>query len=138
TEYSYIDNTVEIGKTYDYRLADVSYAGVKEYHSMTVLGVTVTEDIPDKFVLYPAYPNPFNPSTTIEFQIPEAVQVKLTVYDLQGREVKALINGLQEAGSYSVKFNGKNDNGVKLSSGIYFVLMRAKETTTSKKIVLLR
>ena len=138
TEYSYTDNTVEVGKTYDYRLADVSYEGVKEYHPMTVLGVTVTEAIPDKFALHPAYPNPFNPATTIRFELPEALQVKLTIYDLRGLEVKTLVNGLQEAGSYSVKFNGKNDNGIKLSSGIYFVVMRAKVVTTSQKIVLLR
>ena len=59
TDYSYTDNTVEIGKTYDYRLADVSYDGVKEYHSMTVMGVTVTEAIPDRFTVYQNYPQSF-------------------------------------------------------------------------------
>ncbi len=138
TEYSYTDNTVEIGKSYDYRLADVSYIGVKEYHTIHVLGITVTKTIPDKFILYPAYPNPFNPVTKIDFDLPEASHVTLVVYDVTGREVATLVDGLEQEGRSSVVWDGKDGNGLKVSSGIYFVLMKANEKTTSQKIILLR
>ncbi|MCH8011596.1 MAG: T9SS type A sorting domain-containing protein [Candidatus Marinimicrobia bacterium] len=133
TEYSYTDNTVETGKTYDYRLADVSYEGVKEYHTMTVLGVTVTEVIPDKFTLYPAYPNPFNSETTISFDLPEAQQVTVTVYDLTGREVATLTNREYSAGSHSVIWDAGD-----FGSGVYVYRLNAGSFVSTGKLVLVK
>jgi hypothetical protein len=133
TEYSYTDNTVEVGRTYDYRLADVSYDGEKEYHSMTVLGITVTGVIPGKLVLHPAYPNPFNPVTTITFDLPEAEQVTVAIYDLTGREVSILTDGKYSAGSHAVVWDAGE-----YSSGIYIYRLTAGSFTATEKLVLVK
>ncbi|MBL7047886.1 MAG: T9SS type A sorting domain-containing protein, partial [Candidatus Marinimicrobia bacterium] len=97
TEYQFVDNTVEVGKTYDYRLADVSYDGIVEYHSLTVMGVEVAE-FPTEFALLLAYPNPFNPATTISYNLIEDGNVTLTIFDINGREVSRLVEETQTAG----------------------------------------
>jgi len=95
--------------------------------------------IPDQFSLKPAYPNPFNPVTTISYSLPTDASVSLYVYDIAGREVAELIysNSQQIAGNYAVEFNATD-----LSSGIYFVMMRAKsddkEFISKQKVVLLK
>jgi flagellar hook assembly protein FlgD len=105
---------------------------------MTVLGVRANAARPDEFVLYPAYPNPFNPGTTLSFELPETQQVRLTVYDLRGQAVKILVDNELEAGRHTINFDGKNTGGVRLSSGIYYIVMRDKARTVSEKIILLR
>ncbi len=77
------------------------------------------------------YPNPYNPSTTINFQIKETGNVTITVYDALGRKVKELVNEVKQPGSYNILFDGTN-----LSSGIYFYTMRVNNFTASKKMLL--
>ncbi|MDP6936865.1 MAG: T9SS type A sorting domain-containing protein, partial [Candidatus Marinimicrobia bacterium] len=77
--------------------------------------------LPTEFALLPAYPNPFNPVTTLNYALPVDSEVSIIVYNLQGREVKTLVNTKMDAGYYSVTFDGKN-----LSSGMYFVKMLAR------------
>ena len=110
-------------------------------------GVEISEhkrEIPYEYKLYDNYPNPFNPSTTISYTIPNvetghAVSVQLKVYDVLGREVATLVNEIQRAGSYTVVFNGQqtNDNG-QLSSGIYFYRLTTKEFSETKKMILIK
>lgn len=85
------------------------------------------------YVLYNNYPNPFNPSTVISYQLPALSQVTLKVYDVLGREVATLVNQKQVAGNYEVEFNAKG-----LSSGIYFYKMTAGNFTSIKKMILLK
>ena len=82
--------------------------------------------LPDKFVLSQNYPNPFNPSTTIKFSIPFNSNIKLTVYNLLGQVIKVLANEDVSAGNYSVIWNGTDNNGLQVSSGIYFYELKAK------------
>ena len=138
TEYRFVDNTVKIDKTYDYHLANVSYDGVKEYHSMTVMGVTVTEPIPDKFTLRPAYPNPFNPVTTISYDLPKNSRVALVVYNMLGQKVVKLVDHNQVAGRYTVQWNGQDTFGRRVSSGVYFYLIIADEFTKTRRMLLLK
>jgi hypothetical protein len=77
------------------------------------------------------YPNPFNPSTVISYNIPENSSVKLTVYDVLGKEVKVLVNETQNKGSYQVTFNGTG-----LSSGLYFYQLQAGNINQIRKMVL--
>ncbi len=133
TEYQFTDTDVQPDLTYEYRLIDVDYSGDTKDHG--TCSVTFKSD--DQ-LLKPAYPNPFNPVITIQFNLLKAQQVTVSIYDLQGREIRTLIDGWQEVDSYSLKWNGRNNNGIKLSSGIYFIVMRAKEMTESQKIALLR
>lgn len=79
------------------------------------------ESLINKFDLFQNYPNPFNPETIISYELPEAVMVTLTVFDIRGREVKTLVaNEFKPVGSFSVNWNGRNNEGNLLSSGIYF------------------
>ena len=79
------------------------------------------------------YPNPFNPTTTIQFNIPERTNVKLTVYDMLGREIQTLINNALSSGFYNLNFNGSN-----LPSGIYFTRLEAGKFISVKKILLIK
>ena len=91
---------------------------------------------PTSFALYPAYPNPFNPTTTLHFDIPELDIIKktyLSVFDVRGREVDLLINEIKSPGSYKLKWNGEN-----FSSGVYFVNMRIGNHVKTQKIILLK
>jgi hypothetical protein len=85
------------------------------------------------FRLYQNYPNPFNPTTKIKYQIPVLSKVRLTVYDMLGREIKTLINEEKPAGPYEVEFNGAG-----LSSGVYFYRIETGKYSDTKKFVLLK
>ena len=85
-----------------------------------------------------AYPNPFNPRTTIAFELPEERHVRLTVFDIAGREVVVLADGTYGGGRSKVVWNGTDDGGGALASGVYFVRMDAGGECDSRSIVLLR
>ncbi len=83
-------------------------------------GVGIAEmEIPESYHLYQNYPNPFNPSTSIRYDLPEAAEVQLIIYDITGRVVQDLQVGSQSAGSYVVQWNGISKNGVQVSTGVY-------------------
>jgi len=90
-------------------------------------------DVPQYFRLAQNYPNPFNPTTTINFDLPQSSTVRLSVFDLLGREVSVLVNERREAGHHSVNFNGFD-----LSSGVYFYRLQAGEFVQTRNFVLLR
>lgn len=89
--------------------------------------------IPDSFELQQNYPNPFNPTTQIPFSLPKSSHVKLTVYDILGREVASLVNDNMKAGQHTIRFNGHN-----LSSGIYLYRLTTDEFTQTKQLILLK
>jgi len=90
------------------------------------------------YVLGQNYPNPFNPLTTIKFGIKKRCHVTLKVYDVSGRLVKVLIDDFCEAGTYSRTWDGTNELGKKVASGVYFYRMETEEYSNTKKMVLLR
>lgn len=90
-------------------------------------------EIPTEFALYNAYPNPFNPSTTIKFDIPEAAKVRLVVYDMLGREVAVLVDAEKLAGQHTVRFDAGQ-----LSTGTYIYRLQAGTYTQVKKLVLMK
>jgi hypothetical protein len=90
-----------------------------EYYSMAKQAIQQNE-LPTTFAFYSNYPNPFNPETEIKFDLPEPARVKIVIYDLLGREIVNLFDGMKEAGYHSVRWNSGNQRGNKLSSGIYF------------------
>jgi hypothetical protein len=89
--------------------------------------------LPTAFTLQQNYPNPFNPSTTIKFELPKISVVRLSVFDMLGREVSVLVNERKEAGYHEVKFDGSG-----LSSGVYFYRIQAGSYVETRKLLLLR
>jgi hypothetical protein len=88
--------------------------------------------------LYQNYPNPFNPMTTIRYSVPRPGAVTLTVYDIHGRKVRSLLSGEQKAGGYSTLWDGRDDGGRRVASGVYFYRLAAEGFTQSRKLVVLR
>lgn len=89
--------------------------------------------IPDKFTLYQNYPNPFNPVSTIKFELASSGKATLTVYNVLGQEVKTLVNGFLNRGTYAVQFNGSG-----LASGVYFYRLQTNGFTQTKKMILMK
>ena len=85
-----------------------------------------------------AFPNPFNPSTVIEYEISEPMKVELRIYDILGREVWKLQKEKNESGDYSLKWNGKDKNGNELASGIYILNINGDLYNKSIKLMLIR
>jgi len=94
--------------------------------------------IPLAFTLHPAYPNPFNPSTTLRFDLPEAAEVYLVVCDLLGREVVRLVDGRREAGYHQLVWNGRDARGREVPTGMYIARLLVPTYTRSIKLVLLK
>jgi len=98
----------------------------------------ISDVIPDGYNLVQNYPNPFNPTTKIDYGLPEASNVRLIIYDILGREVITLVNGMQEPGYKSITWNGKNAFGNNVGAGMYFYQIKAGEFMQVKKMVLLK
>jgi hypothetical protein len=96
------------------------------------------DDLPGQFALEQNYPNPFNPNTAISYQLVANSLVTLKVYDVLGREVATLVNGNGGPGVHTVQWNGKNDRGEMVSSGIYLYQLRAGNSVMTRKMVLLK
>jgi len=94
--------------------------------------------IPNEFQLYNNYPNPFNPSTTIRFDIASESFVSMKVIDILGREVVTLVNENKMPGKYQIRWSGKNNSYKQLPSGVYFVRLQAGSFTSLKKITLIK
>jgi hypothetical protein len=95
-------------------------------------------EIPKEFALNQNYPNPFNPSTTISFALPKSEQVKLEVYDILGNLVKTMVNTQMGAGNYQVVWNGVDQNGARVASGVYLYRLQAGSFSTVKKMLMVK
>lgn len=112
-------------------------ANLNDEYSAQLNSVTVKE-IPTEFELSQNYPNPFNPVTNIKFSLPENANVNLTIYNMLGQKVKTLLSGEQEAGFYTVRWDGTNELGSRVSSGIYIYRIEAGKYTSTMKMNLLK
>ena len=98
----------------------------------------LSSNIPDGFALGQNYPNPFNPTTAISYQLTTTNYVSLAIFDQLGREVKTLVSQSQSPGQYSVNWDGKNQIGKDVSSGVYFYKLQAGNNIQSKKMILMK
>ncbi|UCH63397.1 MAG: T9SS type A sorting domain-containing protein [Fidelibacterota bacterium] len=108
------------------------------FDAISVAVSPVQSDVPEGFSLHPAYPNPFNPVSTIRYDLPQKSEVALTVYDILGREVVRLVEGYIEPGYHQVKWDGRDKGGREVPSGIYIARLAAQEYSTSIKMLLMR
>jgi hypothetical protein len=115
-------------------------AAVIDEFTVNIVGIeSANADMsPGEFALYPAYPNPFNPAATIRYDLAEASQVVLNIYNILGREVRTLVNEKQTAGEKSVVWDSRDSAGKVVSSGVYIYRIQAGDYVQSRKMVLLR
>jgi len=97
-----------------------------------------SQTLPSEFSLGNAYPNPFNPTTTIDFALPRACHVTLNAYNVTGQRVARLVDRTLDAGWHEVEWNGTNDDGQSVATGVYFYRLSAQEFTETKEMVLLK
>jgi spore coat protein A len=95
-------------------------------------------DVPKSYALGQNYPNPFNPTTAMSFALPRAGNVELMVYNVRGEEVRTLANGMYAAGKHTIAWDGRDNSGKSVASGIYFSRLRAGDFQQVRKMVLLR
>ena len=100
---------------------------------------TTASNEPDTFVLHQNFPNPFNPSTTIEYALPIRKQISVKIYNIMGQLVRTLVdNQLQTAGTHKVMWDGKNENGVSVSSGTYIYTLEFGNFRKSNQMTLIK
>ena len=121
-------------------LTDVA---INQYHNIKEPDLTSVEDnlnksLPENFKLEQNYPNPFNPGTTIGYNLPNKASVKLAIYDIRGRKVATLVEQIQDAGTNTVKWNGKDDSGRSVAAGVYFYRIHANDFVQTSKMVVVR
>ena len=127
-EYSFTDSKLSTGKL-AYRLKQIDNDGTTSFSKI----VEVENLQPSTFDLRQNFPNPFNPSTVISYQLPVSAQVSLKVYDVLGNEVASLVNLQQEAGSYNVTLDAST-----LASGTYIYRLIAGDYVAVKKMAVLK
>jgi len=130
SSYEFVDQNVIAGNIYWYCLADRDYSGNITYHHN--ISITV-EDLPKRFILYQNYPNPFNPVTNINYTLQSKSNVKLSIFDLTGSEIRTLVRKIQNSGKYTVKFDASN-----LASGIYIYRLQTDLFEQSRKMILIQ
>jgi hypothetical protein len=131
--YSFSDRPTNAG-SYNYRLKQIDFNGNHAYHA---LSNEVVVGVPSTYAMSQNYPNPFNPTTKIDFDLPYDGKVRISLFDISGREVGTLVNDVKPAGYYTVQFNASN-----FASGMYFYRISAEgqgnNFTSTKKMVLIK
>jgi hypothetical protein len=133
SQYTFLDDAVEVGRTYTYRLRSVDFSGTIHDYELTA-SATAIEKIAS-FELFQNYPNPFNPTTVIRYQLPVKSEVKLELFDVLGRKLATLVSATQDAGSYTVSVSA---SALNLSSGVYLYRLTAGTFMDTKKMLFVK
>jgi hypothetical protein len=133
--YSFRDAAPAPG-VYEYRVGEVAPDGGVLLHGS--VGVHVAGSLPPRPFLAPATPNPFNPSTVLRYGITQAGPVRLEVFDARGRRVRSLVQANLPAGFQQTTWDGRDDDGRRLPSGIYVAQLRAAGSSFAQRLVLLK
>ena len=136
--YRWVDRQVDPGMDYHYQLQDVGFDGQR-----TILGTVTAAPLssgtaPRRFRLLQNYPNPFNAGTEISYLLPQASEVRIRIYDVNGRLVTTLVEGHCQAGRHAVRWDGRTETGHQAGSGLYFCSFQAGEYAQRMKMILLR
>ncbi len=133
-EYNFTDRSVQAGARYYYKLQDIDVDGNITEHGPLFIEVAA----PESYALHQNYPNPFNPTTHISFQLPKGGDVTLTIYNLLGQPVRKLLQGQRPAGVHVIEWDGRDDNGAQMASGIYHYRLQAGSFAETKKMLLMK
>ncbi len=132
--FSFIDRIEQTGVNYYYKLEEITTEGRNKFHRQ----ITVEIPKPNSYLLSQNFPNPFNSETSFKYQIPDPSHVKIEVYNLLGKKVKTLVNERKDAGFYHVFWDGIDDNGKNVVSGVYFYHMVADRFHATHKMIVVR
>jgi FlgD Ig-like domain len=124
------------GSLIAYRIEDI-----RKVDFDNVTGIEETEKmnrILNSFILKQNYPNPFNPSTSIEYELPKPGLVNVSIFNSNGQLIKKLVTEFKNKGYFKTNWDGKNSNGLKVSSGIYIYSVKVDNLILSKKMILLK
>ena len=135
TRYQYIDPDLAQGEYY-YWIEMIQDDGYRMYHGPQT--VMVPDNAPEFTVFSGAYPNPFNPETTIAFSLSEPGDVTLDIYNIRGEKVRCLLSEYLDADEYMIPWNGLNDSGNAVASGVYFARLKSDGRTFVRKMLLLK
>jgi hypothetical protein len=139
--YRYLDKP-DLAGDYYYQLQSVSLTGATSFHGPISVALTSVDlkkyALPDNYSLFQNYPNPFNPETTIEFSLPKAGLVEIAIYDINGKIVRSVISEEKPAGTFWLKWDGRDESGVLVSSGIYFTIMKSGAFRQTNKMILMK
>ncbi len=140
TEYAYLDEFVLPNMTYEYRLADVDHNGIITYHATRAITIAAIPEAPkiDKFTVLPAYPNPFNPTTTFRYGLAKDSRVSIQIYDICGKVITALVNDSQLQGWHTVEWDGTNQQGKQVPAGLYLSRIISNDEVKAIKLMLLK
>ncbi|KAB2907490.1 MAG: T9SS type A sorting domain-containing protein [Ignavibacteriales bacterium] len=132
-------NTNNNGRAWDFdgtnwTMKDETYF-IRALVKTTTAMVEFDNTTPAEFKLLQNYPNPFNPSTVIRFSLPEATDMSLTIYDISGKKVVELVNSMHQPGNYSYTWNGKNEYGRTVASGVYLCTIKAGNNVQTVKMI---
>lgn len=116
---------------------DWSYALTIQY-LQNLYPVSIEPELPVSYALDQNYPNPFNPQTTLQYQISEAQDVSLVIYNIQGQEVVTLDAGYKLAGRYSLDWDARDQRGESVSTGVYFCQLQTTEFSQAIKLIYLK
>jgi hypothetical protein len=100
--------------------------------------VTQGGNRPESLILYPNYPNPFNPETTIRYDVPETAEVQIQIYDVLGRQIRLLFDGVSLPGTYEIMWDGRDELGLPVSTGIYFIRLCMGNEIRQHKMLLIQ
>ena len=134
--HQYLDNSVDQGQTYAYRIKAYRDSVVSEYSneaSITFTGIKEEQELPTEYSISQNYPNPFNPTTKIKFALPKKGFTKIIIYDLLGREVMTLVNKELQTGYHEINIAANN-----LPSGVYIYRIQSGNFTQAKKMILMK
>jgi hypothetical protein len=121
-----------------YYLDDVRLVSLFQAPPFTAVVEAHTSTVPEDFALAQNFPNPFNPDTVIRFALPALEQVELAVYNVAGQKVAMLVQGVRPTGAYSVRWDGRDDQGQPLASGVYVYRLRAGNQKQTQKLLMLK
>ncbi|MEA3286093.1 MAG: FlgD immunoglobulin-like domain containing protein, partial [Candidatus Marinimicrobia bacterium] len=135
TDYAFVDGSAKPDVKYDYRLTDIPYSAVAKTTTIVLEDVRL---MIDGFKLFANYPNPFNPSTHIAYQIARQTDVQIRITDIQGREIRSWEVRSMQPGTHETLWEGLNSAGQPVGAGIYFATVQAGSETHSQKMLLIK
>jgi hypothetical protein len=131
-QYFFVDEAIDVGGRYYYKLEAVDLSGNVTLHGPINVEITA----PQEYVLKQNYPNPFNPTTQIRYELPKAGRVVLSIYNALGQEVRRLVDREQPAGYHLMTWNGRDQQGKPVPSGVYHYRLQAGGYVATKKMVM--